>query len=1217
MRAISPATTTILVDEPLPGKDERSVVQKSLAGVMEHVRKVAAVHTSRRLSDRELIDCFLGSDDEAAFTALVERHGPMVHGVCCRLLRNTHDADDACQATFLVLAKKASSLRKKQSLGSWLHGIASRIAANMKRANARRLRREQGAARPASASNEPGANWQDILAMLDKELQRLPECYRGPLILCYLEGKDRNEAAERLGLSVGTLHGRLERGRNLLRQGLVRRGLTLSTGLLAVVLGEGPAQAALSPSAVIVTTRAALAYACGGSSAAGLAPPMVLSLATEALKTMALTKLATAAFAAGLIACGIAFTAFGGSACEKASMPENSPVAASAEDERLHADEPSEALPAAAVARLGSDRLRTGGSVQRMSFSPNGTKLASWGSDSHTNDTLVIWDTKSGRAIRRVDLPGARVDLLVWLADGRGFALVQGSSDESVPFLWEFTDEKAEKPKIAKRAVGGGTFAIDPANQPPMDNEYDSCYAISPDGKSVAIGRAGELPRDREVRLCELKAGAKVDALKTVKTIAKHPGPCGELHFSPDGKTLVVFTRPEFLANDKFEDEQLVSVWDVASAKSKAQFKAPRPATNGRSAVAVSNTTLAIGLEKGDTSLWDLAAGKERKLATGHDSKKNGKGFGTYSLAFTPDGDTLATGGRDQVTKLWDVRTGKLLQTLAGHHRWVDVLAVAPGGKLLASAAAGMIRLWDPTTGADACPLPGHKFAVGSVAFSSDDKIAVTGGWDDTIRWWDVDTGAERRIVAVPDGVLSLTQSPDGKTVLVATDDGKLRTWDVGNGRENTPANLPVDVKFGSFSVTPDRKYLVAGSGPKVTIWEWPGMKPVRTIQLPPPVPHNPPDNSESRCQVAAVSPNGKWLVTVAYTYWFREQDGLVFGYASEGMVDLWDFASGERIRRLAELDKVCQSGMFTADGLFILVGAGGKIPRSVGRDEESFDGEINLLDPIAAHRVRSFDVPPVPNSVALRYSGSSTLSPDGRTLYVAYNTGEIIAFEVATGKPRRTLTGHQGYIGGLAISADGRRLISGGADGVAIVWDATPVGVASPRSKALTEAGAEKLWEAMGQEDARVAFTALGDLSASPDRAAEFLGKHLKPALAAPSEAVLNRIFSDLDSDKFATREKASKELDDYGESAVPGVRKKLAGNASSEVKSRATEFLKPFDKGVLTAKRVRQMRAVELLEGLATPAARKILTEVAAGATGAPLTLDAVSALKRLRSP
>jgi RNA polymerase sigma factor (sigma-70 family) len=296
------------------------MAKQSLNGVLQHLRNVAAVQTYHGLSDRDLLERFALTHDEAAFTVLIERHGPMVLGVCRRALPNFHDAEDACQATFLVLARKAASVRKKTSLSSWLHGVACRVAANLKRDHARRKARERGAAarcgtvsRPCHNSADPAAevSWREVQAILDEELERLPERYRAPLILCYLECLTRDEAAQQLGLSSTTLHGRLERARDLLRERLTQRGLTLGAVMSAAALGESVAQAALAPTFVVSSTKAALLLAAGQPLTESVVAANVLALTQEVLKTMFLTKLKLAT--AAVLCAGLFVVLIGGS----------------------------------------------------------------------------------------------------------------------------------------------------------------------------------------------------------------------------------------------------------------------------------------------------------------------------------------------------------------------------------------------------------------------------------------------------------------------------------------------------------------------------------------------------------------------------------------------------------------------------------------------------------------------------------------------------------------------------------------------------------------------------------------------------------------------------------------------------------------------------------------------------------------------------------------
>jgi RNA polymerase sigma factor (sigma-70 family) len=313
------------------------MAEQTLQTVLQQVRKVAAVQTGRGLGDRELLARFVGAQDEAAFTVLVERHGPMVLGVCRRALGNAHDAEDALQATFMVLARKAVSIRQTASLGSWLHRVAGSVAANLRRERSRRWRRERAA--PSRVPPDPAieVNWREVQTALDEELQRLPERYRGPLILCYLDGQPRDEAARQLGLSLGALRGLLDRGRRLLCDRLTRRGLTLSAAFLAAALAENTAPAALSPLLVLALTRAALRFAFGKPLAGAAASTNVVSLAQEVLRSMSLTKLKL--HTALVLAAGLLLTGIGGALSPARSLQEGKP--------------PSKPAGEAAAARVG------------------------------------------------------------------------------------------------------------------------------------------------------------------------------------------------------------------------------------------------------------------------------------------------------------------------------------------------------------------------------------------------------------------------------------------------------------------------------------------------------------------------------------------------------------------------------------------------------------------------------------------------------------------------------------------------------------------------------------------------------------------------------------------------------------------------------------------------------------------------------------------------
>src|SRR5947209_2361714 len=207
-----------------------------MKNVVRYLRKITFREGGDSFTDGDLLEAFLTRRDEAAFEALLRRHGPMVLGVCRRVLDDADSADDAFQATFLVLARKAESIRKRPSVGSWLFGVAFRTALKARASAVRRRIHERAIMHPATTDPREEIVWRELRPLLDAEMDRLPEKYRAPLVLCYLEGKTNEEAARELGWTKGTVSGRLARARDVLRQRLVRRGLDLTAGALAAVL---------------------------------------------------------------------------------------------------------------------------------------------------------------------------------------------------------------------------------------------------------------------------------------------------------------------------------------------------------------------------------------------------------------------------------------------------------------------------------------------------------------------------------------------------------------------------------------------------------------------------------------------------------------------------------------------------------------------------------------------------------------------------------------------------------------------------------------------------------------------------------------------------------------------------------------------------------------------------------------------------------------------
>lgn len=217
--------------------------------------------------------------DERAFEALVRRHGPMVLGVCRRVLGNSHDAEDAFQATFLVLVRKAASVRPRDLLGHWLYGVAYRTSLGTKGMNAKRRVKEHKASVDADRRVAPPVEvWDDIAPLVDRELAHLSEKYRIPIVLCELEGKTRREAARVLNLPEGTLSSRLAMAKRLLARRLTARGVSIGGGILGGILAEKAATAAVPPSLLGSTIKIAMPVAAGQALTAGVVPAKVAAL---------------------------------------------------------------------------------------------------------------------------------------------------------------------------------------------------------------------------------------------------------------------------------------------------------------------------------------------------------------------------------------------------------------------------------------------------------------------------------------------------------------------------------------------------------------------------------------------------------------------------------------------------------------------------------------------------------------------------------------------------------------------------------------------------------------------------------------------------------------------------------------------------------------------------------------------------------------------------
>jgi RNA polymerase sigma factor (sigma-70 family) len=297
---------------------------------IQHVREAVLRECGVAPSDSELLERYISRRDEAAFEALVHRHGPMVLGVCRRVLGNEADSEDAFQATFLVFVRKAASIRSRNTLGNWLYGVAHNTALKAKAMNRKRRAKEQEAGqmpRPQGSENGP----RELEVLLDAELSRVPEKYRVPIVLCELEGMMVKDAALRLGLPQGTVASRLARGRALLGKRLRKRGLTLPVGALTLALSHGAATAGVPPSLLLTTVNAARQFAVGPATT-GAVSASVAAFTEGVLKAMLMKKmLIIVSLVAALVliaAGGTAYHLFAAKPPEGAQVVSSAPVPA-------------------------------------------------------------------------------------------------------------------------------------------------------------------------------------------------------------------------------------------------------------------------------------------------------------------------------------------------------------------------------------------------------------------------------------------------------------------------------------------------------------------------------------------------------------------------------------------------------------------------------------------------------------------------------------------------------------------------------------------------------------------------------------------------------------------------------------------------------------------------------------------------------------------------
>ena len=1118
------------------------MARNALQEAGDKIKSLAAALEASRSSEKELIRAYCDSGDQAAFAALVKRHGPLVFSVCRRTLNHKQDAEDAFQAVFIILAKHADSIARHESLPSWLHRVSYRVCMHSLRASRRRKHHEGKVSVMEPTNSACQAAWQEVQVLLDREVQLLPTKYREPFVLCCLENQSCACAARHLGIKEGTVWSRLSEARKRLQAGLIRRGIAPAVGAAAVAIGVRQASASLPVGLTTTATKAALAWRAGAIPV-GIISEQVAALVRGSTVTLLVTKvklgtvlvllLGTIVGAAGLYTSNDGPRSTQVTATKEKPVRNHKPVEAPG---RPRIDLHGDPLPEDAVARLGTGRFRHGEQIYDLAYSPDGKQIASASADR----TVRLWDCATGKELRRFVGHEDSVWFVAFADGGKKLISASGTwhrnyADTSVR-LWDVSTG------LEIRKLMEHKHRTSPA-----------AAALSPDGRTLAFGARGTirlLPVDGEKDAIDISVPG-APALSFPKV----------LRFSRDGRRLAAIV--EFTGVHLFDVATKNLLWRNADH--------PTDALSSDSGIAFSpdsKTVATVTAVRKPLRLFDVETGTVLRSFDGP--------LAAGPLTFSADGSRIFSGSWSSEAVVWDVSLGKPAGKLT-RRDYSSAAALSPDGAVLASAGARSIHFYDASLGNRLNSVKGANGAIDYLHLSADGQYLYAGSsrdYESGLRSWDLKTGAQ--ILAFK-RASAITLAPDGRSVAMGFYEGIPEIIDAATAKTQLKTSGKSRY-LDSVCYSPSGRLLVGANWTTTDLYLWDIStgKELDSLAILP-------KTGGPKCLEAG--PAGR----------------LVAEGSLDGTVRLWDIESRQQANQLKGMNGPIMGVSWAPNGAELAaVSAESKMPGGFSGGKP--DRYVRIWD-VASGKLRLSMQGSQEGNWCVRWSH------DGRLIAAGGEDGVVRVWERASGEERCRLTGHEGPIHSLAFSLDNSQLFSGSSDTTILVWDIT-----SPRKQPLiaTADDLPLLWKELGAE-APVADRAIRILIGVPELALRLTSNQLHPIANANIQHIA-RLVADLDAAEFATREQASRELEEMGELTAGWLRKALETQPSPELRTRVNGLLAKLENGLLTGERLREARAVEVLERISTPDARQLLEKVAAGAPEALLTREAKASLARL---